>query len=171
MMGAAPLKVVLSSLLMMLAACSTSKNSPERFIDGEIQQEPLEQRTQEHLMEEIERAVSLPPGASPLSAYGRNYAYFGRDFVRGEYLIPDPPMTESTSCSHWGGVPCTKEEVQEMIKSDKAFRATMASAGERRWFKSVDDLPGVNDGGCIQITVEYHIPTRSVLFAACNGPY
>jgi hypothetical protein len=124
-------------------------------------------------MEEIERVVVLPEGAKPLNAYGRNYAYSGKDMVTAIYLLPFPPLNMSEGCEvmleDFESRPCTDEEIAEIAKSDETAVAAQTPAGERRWYNSSHDLPFINDGGCTQVTVDYDTATRRVLKAACNG--
>lgn len=128
----------------------------------------------DRVMDEIERAIVMPDGAEPLSAYGRSYAYDGPNKVMAIYLIPQPPSDPDTGCevmtSDLGSRPCTAEEVENSIDSEREYDLAQVPAGERRWLSSVDALPLVNDGGCSVLIVRYDLSTHRILLAACNGP-
>lgn len=124
-------------------------------------------------MNEIESALVLPKGAKPLNAYGRNYAFSGRDKVIATYLLPSAPLDISQGCDvmleDGNSRPCTREEIAKTAKLDVRNMAAQTPAGKRRWYESFHSLPAISDGGCVQVSVEYDIVTRHVLTATCNG--
>lgn len=124
-------------------------------------------------MNRIERVLVLPKGAKPLSAYGRNYALSGSDKVVATYLIPFPSLDPSVGCEvmleDFNSRPCTKKEIRELDKSNADSVAAQAPAGKRRWFASREGLPFINDGGCMQVNVEYDIPSQQITATFCNG--
>lgn len=124
-------------------------------------------------MNEIERTIVLPKEARPLSAYGRNYAFSGRDNVIAIYLVPSRPIDANEGCDvmlkDFSSRPCTKREVQEMKKTDARGVAAQTPPGKRRWYGDAKSLPSISDGGCTQVTVEYSISRHRVLFITCNG--
>ena len=130
-------------------------------------------RYQQALMDQIERAVVLPKGAKPLSAYGRNYAFSGRDKVVAMYLLPSPPADLSQGCEvmleGFRSRPCTRKEIAESAASQARAIAAETPAGKRRWFESSRNLPSILDGGCRQVSVWYDIPAHHVISVACNG--
>ena len=129
----------------------------------------------ERLANEIERAIILPTGASPLNAYGRNYAFSGRDKVVGIYLLPLPPsgLDKPGSCEillpDLRSRPCTKSEIKDQLGAEARAISAQTRAGKRRWYGRVEDLPFINDGGCMEVSFEYEIATRHFLRIACNG--
>jgi len=126
-------------------------------------------RRHEDLMNEIEKRIVLPPGARPLSAYGRNYAFSGRDRVLAVYLIPERRYDERGGCVHGDGIACTKQEVRALVRESDILIASQAAAGRRRWHEQASSLPDISDGGCTQITIRYDMPRKRVLSVACNG--
>lgn len=99
--------------------------------------------TPEKLMDQIEKTVTLPETAYPMEAYGRNYAFTGRGEVRAVYLVPSA--------------------LEGLVEA-----ASVAAAGERRFFSSTRELPKIADGGCRVVTVVYDVPTRRMIMAACS---
>jgi hypothetical protein len=130
---------------------------------------PETARRHEDLMNQIESRIVLPAGARPLGAYGRNYAFSGRDRVLAVYLIPERPYDEHGGCVHGDGIECTKREVRALVREREILMASQASAGRRRWYQQANKLPGIEDGGCMQVTIQYDIPGKRVLSVACNG--
>lgn len=128
---------------------------------------------QQQLMDEVERSVILPKDAKPLNAYGRNYAFSGKTKVVATYLIPFPPRDRSDGCDvllkNFDTRPCTKKEIAESVRSDARSVAAQTPAGSRRWYRSPDSLPFIDDGGCMQINVEYDIAAHHVVRVSCNG--
>jgi len=124
-------------------------------------------------MDKIERTVTLPKGARPLSAYGRNYAFSGPGKVVATYLIPSLPVDLSEGCEvmlkdfNWRR--CTEKEINESARTRARGVAAETPAGKRRWYKSARSLPSISDGACRQVSVEYDIPTQQVTAASCNG--
>lgn len=102
----------------------------------------LAPETAEHtaLMDEIEAKVVLPEGARPLNDYGRHYAFGEPGEVQATYLVPM-------------GVP----------------RPSQAPAGQRRWYRSVQAMPWISDGGCRMVTIRFDLATHRLLSAKCNG--
>ena len=127
----------------------------------------------ERLMDEIERSVVLPKDARPLDAYGRNYQYSGSGTVIAIYLLPLPSADTAGSCHKITDAlrarPCTEREVQDMRESQARQHAAQTPAGKRRWYDAGKPLPFIHDGRCMQVNIEYHIATRRMLRAACNG--
>jgi hypothetical protein len=145
----------LLSATLCVAACSQAPESRETAI-----------------MNEIERAVVLPRDAKPLEKYGRNYAPAGGGKILATYLIPFPPLEKSTGCAvmeNWASRPCTKKEIEETLASDAQTVEAQTPAGKRRWFRDSRSLPFIDDGGCMQVSVEYDATTHRILTVACNG--
>lgn len=131
---------------------------------------------QSALMDEIERTIVLPKGANPLNAYGRNYAFSGPNNVVGIYLLPTPrtDLSKPGSCEklmlpNFTPRPCTKQEIEEEVRRGARAFAAQTPAGKRRWYSDVSGLPGISDGGCMQINVAYEISTHRFLGVVCNG--
>lgn len=124
-------------------------------------------------MDKIERTVTLPKGAKPLNAYGRNYAFSGRSKVVATYLVPSLPQVSSEGCEvmleDFNSRRCTKKEVEESAERDARYVASQTPAGKRRWYKSARSLPFISDGGCTQVNVEYDILSQRVIAVSCNG--
>ena len=74
-------------------------------------------------MDKIEQTVTLPKGAKPLSAYGRNYAFSGPNKVVATYLIPLPPLDLSEGCEvmlkDFSSRPCTEKEIEESARTGR----------------------------------------------------
>lgn len=135
---------------------------------------PSEEVRREQIMDSIEKQVALPKGALPLSEYGRNYTYLKGGKVIGVYLIPPKPSDPDEGCSAIGDddelKPCSAEELKEIADMERQLIESQARANERRWFVSVhQDLPGINDGGCSQVTIIYDEASGKILTAECNG--
>jgi hypothetical protein len=43
------------------------------------------------------------------------------------------------------------------------------AAGDRRWHKSITDVPSINDGGCMMVNVIYDPAQKKVERTFCNG--
>jgi hypothetical protein len=133
---------------------------------------PSDAQQQQRLADEIERLVVLPPHARPLSVYGRNYARSGNEVV-AVYLIPRSPVSAREGCEtmtkDFHSRPCTKREIQDLERSEALELRAQTPAGVRRWYKTTNELPGVLDGGCMQVNVRYQISTRRILLVSCNG--
>lgn len=137
-------------------------------------------RRQEALMDEIEKAVVLPRAAQPMKSYGRNYASSGPDRVVATYLTPLPPLALREGCEvvlqDLTSRPCTKSDIvasarwnADAAKANAIRVATQTPAGERRWYSSAGSLPFINDGGCMQVWVEYDTKNHRVIALSCNG--
>jgi len=119
--------------------------------------------------------MRLPDGARPLANYGRNYALDRDGKVIGTYLIPlglDTPGSDEVcevELEDFQSRPCTQQEMNELSEGKAEYAASETPAGTSRWVEDPRDLPGVNDGGCTQITIEYEISTRRFLRVECNG--
>jgi hypothetical protein len=131
-------------------------------------------------MDEIERAVVLRWGAQPMKRYGRNYASSGPDRVVATYLMPLRPLDLHEGCEvvlqDLTSRPCTKSEIvasarwnADAAKSNARRIATQTPAGERRWYNSARSLPFINEGGCMQVWVEYDTKNHRVVALSCNG--
>ena len=125
------------------------------------------------LTDEIERAITLPDGAQPLNAYGRNYAFDGQGKVVATYLIPLLNTSLDEGCEvmldNFESRPCTQNEIRELADAGASMAASQTPAGEVRWHDSPKSLHFINDGGCPQINVEYDVTARRVLAVECNG--
>jgi hypothetical protein len=131
--------------MALLTACATQDTNLRR----------------EALMDSIERSVVLPKGAQPLKAYGRSYAYAGRDRVVGSYSIPiELPKTPCTVVMPGDrSRPCTPEE-DDLGKQ--------VPAGTRRWYDKTDDLPRRLWAGCEQVNIVYEISSARITEALCD---
>ena len=113
----------------------------------------------------IENQVSLPAHARPLSAYSRYYARAGDGTIWGVYVIHEKGYAK---------------QVAEFCRRlpDKPFpcpvnggRVRLVTAGQHVWAPSVEDLPGMSGGGCLQVTVHFNPRKNSFDRVECNGPY
>ncbi|MDT8757495.1 hypothetical protein MZO42_02185 [Sphingomonas psychrotolerans] len=117
----------------------------------------------EALMDSIEQKVVLPKGAEPLNAYGRSYAFEGKDRVLGSYSIPVVSKSGPCTVVMPGNTsrPCSAEEIA-------ADEGAQLHAGARRWYDSAGDMPRRLWAGCEQVNVVYEIATRRMLEALCD---
>lgn len=141
-------RTMLVSSIVVLAGCSTA-----------------EARQREALMDQIEDRVQLPKDAGPMASYRRYYASSGDGKVTAVYLMPfdDGPrpgdiceeiLTDFTTRE----VPCEPMEFEWEIP-----------AGERKWLSDHLSLPFINDGGCMQVTIEYDVKADQFTMIECNG--
>ncbi|MGX0584706.1 hypothetical protein [Sphingomonas sanguinis] len=134
---------------------------------------PVPSREQRKLMDDIERTITLPKGAQPLSAYGRNYAFDGGGRVVARYLLPFDPPKADEGCEvlleNFESRPCTKREIAASARSRARLRAAETPAGQRRWYSNARSLPFIHDGGCMQVNVEYDVAIRRIVTVSCNG--
>lgn len=114
----------LTLLIILVAACS-----------------PSAARQQEQAMDEVERAIQLPDGASALSSYARFYTRADDGKILGAFMVP-----------------------QNWMLADKSF----PRPGERRWV-SGGTLPIQMDGGCTFIRFEYDPKSNRFDGPKCNG--
>jgi hypothetical protein len=137
---------------------------------------PQPQSENDRLMDEIERQVRLPAGASPLQQYARHYALdtqgkegAGRGKVVGYYLLPfpDAPEGPDIGCSEMVNRNGQEIAVKVTCPPD-VHRQDEVGAGNRRWYKSVADLPFINDGECEMVTVIYDPSQKKVEATICN---
>ena len=134
---------------------------------------PYPSRRQHELMNDIERAIRLPEGAKPLSKYDRNYAFAGPDKVVAKYLMLSEATRYNKECDaiskKSSSERCTTENANRFVKFDGSKVGSHTPAGKRRWFENAQSLPFIYDGGCMQVNVEYDIPTQRITEASCNG--
>jgi hypothetical protein len=123
------------------------------------------EREHNRVMDQIEARVHLPAGARRLQNYARYYAYGDHRNVIAEYVIPmnDAPqpgeICEDLSANFTSQkVPC------QPFKTDWAM-----PAGERRWMADQGHLPGVSDGGCSVVVLEFDLKNSEFTHVACNG--
>lgn len=131
---------------------------------------PLQAESQSSLMDAVERAVTLPRGAQPLSAYARHYAFDGPDRVVAIYLLHLPPTDWRTCATLRDGAftPCTAESIRLLAEKEAQGRRTMGGAGSRRWHAEPKAMPRIFDGECMQVNVTFDTTTRRAT-AECNG--
>lgn len=112
-------------------------------------------------MDQIESRVSLPKGAYPLESYARYYAWKPPREVAVLFVVPLPPILESTRNFCRTGplnvFPCGAHH-----------ESLLVAAGQRRWIGSPSDLPTPSDGGCLAVKFDYDI--RSGRSFAPGGP-
>jgi hypothetical protein len=135
---------------LLLAACAAQDIDDQR----------------ERLAQQIEQTIVLPTGAEPLRAYGRNYAFRGKNLIVAFYLIPFPSKPEGAGCTIVlpgnRARACTREEETE-------GESLGAQAGTSRWYDTESAMPQALDGGCQQVSVLFQISTRKFVSVACNG--
>ena len=116
-------------------------------------------------MNQIEKQVQLPKGARPLGEYARYYADTKGGEVVAVYLIPmNDEIRPGESCAELLENFTTRE-----VPCEPMHHPWAVGAGERRWVKSEQDLPFINDGGCGQVTVIFDKAKSVVKRANCNG--
>ena len=133
--------------MLLLSGCSTA-----------------EERDREAVMNQIEKQVQLPDGARPLREYARYYAEHEGEVVAVYMIPPNDEIRPGDGCEELLENLTTREVPCEPMKTDWAM-----PAGERRWFRSEQELPFINDGGCLQITVIFDRAKAVVKSADCNG--
>ena len=117
------------------------------------------------LMDEIETKVELPSGALPIEKYSRYYAWKSRHIVKGVFIIHHERFRSSIRqmCGEGqypGSFPCGENKEDLLVDPN-----------QRRWIRVVDELPGMSDGGCGQLTFEYDVQKKLKPQLECNGQY
>jgi hypothetical protein len=127
----------------------------------------------EAMMRQIEASVELPAGASAIDDYARNYAALPDGTVIAIYVKPHEPVTLDAGCDEVGAdfetLPCSEETVAELERQDAQWTKAIGAAGESRWLDDYRDLPGIFDGGCMQIEVRFDPRSNEIKSVACNG--
>ncbi|WP_313808281.1 hypothetical protein [Sphingobium sp.] len=112
----------------------------------------------------IERQIQLPTDAYPLRAYSRVYAYAPDNKVVAIYLLPSKP--DQRLCEE-------EKEIERKENGEGASQFCLPPkgliAGEQRWIKDYQMLPGAHDGGCKFIDVQYDLNSKNFLQVACHG--
>lgn len=103
-----------------------------------------EEQAHQAMMDKIEAQVRLPSGARPLADYSRYYAAGTKNEIVAIYLIVPK------------GVPPPEGSVPP---------------GKRRWFNDKDEMPGMNGGGCGEVSVVYDTAKSALREVECNGEY
>lgn len=115
-------------------------------------------------MNRIEHMIQLPVGAGSLQSYARAYHFSSRRKVRATYFR----AAERSDYAYCGRIlrmgPRLSGDAAAVCPPPIGMRA-----GERRWFDDHVFLPGVCDGGCIQVNIEYDVSTGRITLAQCNG--
>ena len=92
------------------------------------------------MIEALEAAIVMPPGAGPLSAYRRQYGgtlEAGRRVVYGRFYLPG-----------FAGLP--KDEPPVTLLDHQPS-------------------PMVQDGGCAVVTLKFDVSAQRILWIQCNG--
>ena len=113
------------------------------------------------IMDLVERQITLPRGAKPLTAYARAYAETSKDRVSALYFCPD---AEFSSCRGAKAGGPSNGQIVLLCPPPEGMQA-----GERRWLDNSQSLPSVSDGGCAYVDVEFNIPAKKVVLAQCHG--
>ena len=142
------IRALIPVAVIVLSACS----SPEG-------------REQQAMMDLIEAKVRLPGSAEPLSRYARYYADMGDGTVKGVYLVfcddaprPGEACEELAADGSSRVVPCPDFRPDWQIP-----------AGDRTWLADRRKLPGINDGGCMEVDVIFDRAKSEVVSVVCNG--
>lgn len=127
------------------------------------------------MMSQIESAVVLPEGASPIDHYSRNYTLRPDGEVVAVYLIPPDPTedySEDYGCEiALAGLesrPCAHEGLNEVKRSDANWAAAYGVAGESRWFDGDFIVPTVSDSGCAVIDIVFDPHAQQVENVECG---
>jgi hypothetical protein len=124
-------------------------------------------------MRRIEASVDLPAGASAIDDYVRNYATLPDGTVIAIYMKPEEPVAENAGCEEVGAdfetVPCSEETVAELKRRDAEWVEAVGAAGESRWLDDYRDLPGILDGGCMQVEIRFDPRSDEIESVTCNG--
>lgn len=111
----------------------------------------------------IDAALTLPDGAAPIDSYARYYSVRPDGKIQATYVVaasedaPKPAdygCTEITSDDQLKDIPCPADDSPR--------------AGDQRWVNS-DEIPIVDDGGCLIINILYDPSSNRVEAADCNG--
>lgn len=112
---------------------------------------------------QIEKTIVLPAGARTLGDYSRYYAKNPDGSVSAVYIIHP--------AGHFAAVARACREVE-----DSPFPCPIADgevrlvkAGGSTWVEEAIDLPMMNDGGCMQVTFDYHPRDDKFGRLTCNG--
>jgi hypothetical protein len=126
-------------------------------------------------MDEIERQVRLPEGASPLKDYARHYALEQDGKIIGVYVLRTSASGQAAAkqATDYG---CEEIAIEGAHLVGKSVPCPPTSepqnevgGGERRWFNNRAELPVIMDGGCGFVTVRFDTSKHRVDQAFCNG--
>jgi hypothetical protein len=124
---------------------------------------PAKERRLSILLDKIDQAIVMPAKAKPLESYARYYALRpdGKIDIFMDGNVYSGPQPSTFGCSE-----ITKNDGLKDVPCDMPAEP---KAGERRWV-SIQDMPGVSDGGCSIIYGVYSPSTDQIEELRCNGP-
>ena len=112
------------------------------------------------MMDEIERALVLPPGALELNDYARYYTEDG-GLIHGAFTTKIETRSPDVSCSEL-------RNGSEMVDVPCAAVADL-TPGLRRWVPYYD-YPAVGDENCRAIQIAYNPRSKVFEFNECASP-
>ncbi len=92
-------------------------------------------------MDQIERTVRLPEGTKPLAEYARYYTFGKSGRIQAIYTTVLEPDYDTLNLS----------------------------AGKRRWVSDPGHMPGISDGGCDVVEIDFNAAKGTIEHVACNG--
>ena len=104
-------------------------------------------------------AQKIPSEGRNLNECVRYYTYDRDGNVAGVYIIPGVEGVKAICNSREPETACTVEE----------RRIWMAQPGTRLWLKDFKLIPGMDDGGCDYIELEFDTSTNRVSELKCNA--
>jgi len=136
----------------------------------------------QEIMRAIETRVQLPARSSPIQEYSRNYVLLSAQKILAVFVLPHESIqvegVEDFGCERLSEIdengeiessPCTASEIDEIREMEEGLSETFGKANESRWFKSSDDLPHMEDGGCSQINIIFDLRLDTFEQVECNG--
>lgn len=115
------------------------------------------------IISEIEESIKLPKGAGPMSSYSRYYAQQSDGAIIAAYVIHGEGFKDDVlrACREVKGTP--------FPCPTRGGQVRLAEAGKSLWIGDPHDLPFILDGGCTDISVEYHPRTKRFAHVECAG--
>jgi hypothetical protein len=135
------------------------------------------QQASEHelMMQSIEPAVEVPPGAKTLGEYSRNSALRPDGTVMAVYVIPRPAEAHDSdygcdvALGDLGVRPCTDAEEAEIAVGENAAAERSGQPNQSRWLDNYGDLPMILDVFCNLIEIIFDPQSQRIEITQCNG--
>jgi hypothetical protein len=120
---------------------------------------------QQALIEQIEAQITLPAGSLSKERYSRYYALGPDKRISGVYIVHRPSAFADAKAA------CREYSIRKFPCSDDGSAVELIAPGESLWLDDHRAIPGMNGGGCAQVSFEYEPASKRFYHLECNGSY
>ncbi|WOE75423.1 hypothetical protein [Alterisphingorhabdus coralli] len=125
---------------------------------------------QDMLARKIESTITLPDDAYEMEQYARVYFLASNDEVHARYIRNfDNALKPDETCEQEVLLNNGESTTRPVPCPEFLYEKPQFQTDQSVWVDDETEFPGIDDGGCILVSIIYDLKTNSFKSVSCNG--